>query len=109
MLRIFLFSAVSPFFNNVDEQAHYDTIVKYSKGYLPRQEANKYEPESAENIVLYGSPEYFKGPADFQTKEIPPPLWHHRSQLLPLINEWVNHWTISKIPPKQCGFDLSMT
>jgi hypothetical protein len=98
LLRIFLFSAIFPFFNNVDEQAHYDTVIKYSHGYLPREGNNKYEPSAVENILLYGSPEYFHGPADFPDKEIPPPPYLYRSQILPLITEQLNNLAKIKNP-----------
>lgn len=94
MLRVFFFTAAFPFFNNVDEQAHFDTVVKYSKGNLPCKEAINYEYESAELIVLYGSPEYFKSSRDFESAEIPPPIWRFdRKQLSPYISKWINNWT----------------
>jgi len=34
-VRIFIFSAAFPFFNNCDEQAHFDMVYKYSRGHLP--------------------------------------------------------------------------
>ena len=35
-LRVLLFIAAYPFFNNVDEQAHFDNICRYSHGDIPR-------------------------------------------------------------------------
>ncbi len=88
MLRIFFFSAVFPFFNNVDEQAHFDTVVKYSKGYLPRNGTADYEYESAKSIVLYGSPEYFHTPQDYKSGKMPLPVWSiYQSQQSSLKNE----------------------
>jgi hypothetical protein len=34
-LRVFVFAAAFPFFNNVDEQAHFDLIYKYAHGRIP--------------------------------------------------------------------------
>lgn len=51
-LRIFVGNAAFSFFNNIDEHAHFDTIMKYAKGSLP-------DKENVRFIVLYGSPEYF--------------------------------------------------
>lgn len=82
MLRVFIFSAAFPFFNNVDEQAHFDTVVKYSKGYLPNKEAVNFDSESAKLIVLYGSPEYLHTPQDFNMTEMLPPLWSLEQNLL---------------------------
>jgi hypothetical protein len=52
MCRVFLFSAAFPFFNNVDEQAHFDTVYKYARGYLPREIAPKFDVGAAEQIAL---------------------------------------------------------
>jgi hypothetical protein len=35
-IHVFIFSATFPFFNDVDEQAHFDLVVKYSHGHVPR-------------------------------------------------------------------------
>lgn len=34
-VRVFIFSAAFPFFNNVDEAAHFDLVLKYSHGQVP--------------------------------------------------------------------------
>jgi len=59
IVRIFVFSAAFPFFNNVDEQFHFDTVVNYAHGYLPGNGASTFNPESAKIIAGYGTPEYF--------------------------------------------------
>jgi len=56
--RIFLFSAAFPFFNNVDEQAHFDMVYKYSKDHIPCAALENYDHETSELIVFYGTPEY---------------------------------------------------
>jgi Predicted membrane protein (DUF2142) len=56
-IRVFVYSAAFPFFNNVDEGAHFDLVLKYSHGFVPR----KLDPASVEmsNYVMrYGSLEY---------------------------------------------------
>jgi hypothetical protein len=73
-VRVFVYSAAFPFFNNVDEQAHFDLVVKYSRGSAPR----KLEPVSLESrryIALYGTPEYLSDSQQFPHGEYPPPLW----------------------------------
>lgn len=75
ILRVLFYSAAFPFFNNVDEQAHFDLVVKYSNGYLPQKGDNLFSRESATHIVRYGSPEFLKSPADYESKRMPPPLW----------------------------------
>jgi hypothetical protein len=73
-LRVFAFCAAFPFFNNVDEQAHLDLVMKYARGDVPR-DLGHYSSESASFIALYGTPEYFMAPGQFATNEFPPPNW----------------------------------
>src|SRR4029450_12010751 len=73
-VRVFIFSAAFPFFNNVDEQAHVDLVMKYARGELPR-DLGHYSSESANSIALYGAPEYFMAPWQFATNDFPPPNW----------------------------------
>src|SRR5437762_11809644 len=40
-LRVFIFSAAFPFFSNVDESLHFDLIIQYSRGHLPRSEERR--------------------------------------------------------------------
>ncbi len=70
---MFVFSAAFPFFNNVDEQAHFDLVVKYSLGKIPTR-LDFIAPESARYMVLFGSPEYFFKPEQFPDGKIPTPL-----------------------------------
>jgi hypothetical protein len=73
-VRAFLFCAAFPFFNNVDEQAHLDLVMKYARGDVPR-DLGHYSSESANFIALYGTPEYFTAPQQFATNDFPPPNW----------------------------------
>lgn len=73
-LRVFAFSAAFPFFNNVDEQAHLDLVMKYARGDVPR-ELGHYSSESANYISLYGTPEYFMSRGQFATNDFPLPNW----------------------------------
>ena len=73
--RVFAYSAAFPFFNNVDEQMHFDLVYKYSIGDVPKEELANYSRRAAELIVLYGTPEYFRGPASFPDGRIPSPVW----------------------------------
>lgn len=87
-LRVFLFSAAFPFFNNVDEHAHFDALYKYSRGYLPHKGGELTDKAADEYVYYYGTPYYITRPEDFPDGEVPPPL-----RLLPeeeslrLINE----------------------
>src|SRR5947207_2325363 len=73
-LRVLMFSAAFPFFNNVDEQAHVDLVIKYARGEVPR-DLGHYSPESAVYFSLYGSPEYFTSPDQLKSGTFPPPNW----------------------------------
>jgi hypothetical protein len=73
-LRVFIFSAAFPFFNNVDEQAHVDLVLKYARGQVPR-DLGYYSSESAHYFSLYGTPEYFTAPQQFNARSFPPPNW----------------------------------
>src|SRR5712692_10261928 len=73
-LRVFVFSAAFPFFNNVDEQAHVDLVMKYAHGYLPRG-LDQFSDESARYFTLYSSPDYFLKPEQFEGGRFPPPNW----------------------------------
>ena len=71
-IRVFIFSAAFPFFNNVDEQMHFDLAVKYAQGRVPRSLV-PLSGETVPFIVLYGSPEYFGMPTNFPGGRFPPP------------------------------------
>ena len=73
-VRVFVFSAAFPFFNNVDEQAHVDLVMKYARGQVPR-DLGHYSSESASYFALYATPEYFTAPQQFNSGTFPPPNW----------------------------------
>ena len=57
-VRIFVFAAAFPLFNNVDEQSHLMSIQMYARGEWPGKELPHIDAESAKFYALYGSPEY---------------------------------------------------
>jgi hypothetical protein len=63
-LRVFLLSAAFPFFNNVDEQSHFDLVYKYSRGHVPGR-LERRDADAARTIVLYASPEYVYEPGQY--------------------------------------------
>lgn len=70
-VRVFVFCAAFPFFNNADEQPHFDLVFKYSHGHLPAAALEKFDPEAAKIIVNNGSGEYFNVPLEkFTEKEL---------------------------------------
>jgi hypothetical protein len=93
-VHVFVFSAAFPFFNNVDEYAHFDLVLKYSGGDIPRK-LEAVSKETTRFIAIYDSPEYF-WPSDkfFPAEQFPPP-WTQPPQtaaprLLLREAEWAN-------------------
>src|SRR5256885_4181086 len=72
-IRVFAFAAAFPFFNNVDEQAHVDLVIKYAHGRPPRS-IEPFSTEAALYFAVYSSPEYFVTP-DQYGGEYPAPNW----------------------------------
>jgi hypothetical protein len=73
-VRVFLFAAAFPFFNNVDEQVQLDLVVKYALGRIPRT-LEPMAPESAALIARYGCPEFFLTPERAIKIGFTAPLW----------------------------------
>jgi predicted membrane protein DUF2142 len=73
-LRIFIFCAAFPFFTEVDEDLHFDNVMRYSLGRVPRA-FDLLSKESLDWIVLYASPEFIQTPGQFPEGKFPPPLW----------------------------------
>ena len=87
-LRVFLFSAAFPFFNNVDEQAHFDTVYKYSRGYLPHKGGEMTDLASDRDVYYYGTMFFITRPQDFPDGEIPPPASiYSKRQVYAIIDE----------------------
>jgi hypothetical protein len=70
-LHVFIYSAALPFFNNVDEPAHFDTVVKYAHGEVPRR-LEIYSAEMLRDVALYNSRFYF---GTNHSRELLPPPW----------------------------------
>jgi hypothetical protein len=71
-IHVFVFPAAFPFFNNVDEEAHFDLAVKYSHGHVPRA-LEPLSDESLDYSIFYSSLEYLWPPPPGQP--FPPPMW----------------------------------
>ncbi|PYK30112.1 MAG: hypothetical protein DME57_07915 [Verrucomicrobia bacterium] len=70
-LRVFIFAAAFPFFNNVDEQAHVDLVLKYAHASPPRGIEN-FSKDSARYFALYSSPDYFLKPEQYAENDLGP-------------------------------------
>src|SRR5580658_1769508 len=69
-IHIFVFSAAFPFFNNVDEPANFDLVLKYSHGHVPIG-IESTSKEASVYLALFCSCAYL-GPS---VGSIPPPPW----------------------------------
>jgi hypothetical protein len=78
-IHVFIFSAAFPFFNNVDELQHFDLVLKYSHGGLPRK-MEAISSDAADYIALMNSSAYLGIPAAFPGGQLPPPLWREPSE-----------------------------
>jgi hypothetical protein len=73
-LRVFVYSAAFPFFNNVDEPIHFDLVLRYSQGQLPKQ-MEKVLPDTVPYVAYYNSMAYDATPDEFPDGQYPSPLW----------------------------------
>jgi len=79
-LRVCLLAAAFPFFSNVDEHRHVDGVLKYERGYLPRPDDVRYEPEMARYVGVFGSPEYQLREGPKGAYVVPPPPWRRPAE-----------------------------
>jgi Predicted membrane protein (DUF2142) len=90
-IHVFVFSAAFPFFNNVDEQTHFDLVVKYSQGRVPRA-LEPVSPEATPYVVIYGSREYFWASNHFPIEQFPPPWTQPMEKIGPKLLAWEASW-----------------
>ena len=69
-IHTFIFSAAFPFFSTGDEQPHFDLVMKYASGNLPRG-LEPFANVSTNYFVMYDSHEYFYP----RSMKIPSPSW----------------------------------
>jgi hypothetical protein len=74
-IRVFVYSAAFPFFNSVDEGPHFDLVVKYSHGLVPRK-MGAVSIEASNYVRLYGSSEYYLKPEQLPFKSPASALEH---------------------------------
>ncbi len=79
-VHAFIFSAALPFFSIVDEPAHFDLVVRYSHGDIPRSIDPTCE-EAIPCIAIYGTPEIFRPLSAFPNGQVPPPPWNRPVEL----------------------------
>jgi hypothetical protein len=89
--HVFVFSAAFPFFNNVDEQIHFDLVVKYSQGHVPRA-LELVSPEATPYVVIYGTHEFLWASNNFPVEQFPPPWTQPMEQIAPKLLSWEASW-----------------
>lgn len=70
-LRVFVFAAAYPVFNNVDEAGHFDAVYKYAYGRFPNG-VEPFDPEAIALINQSASPEYLRV---WSGAAVPAPRW----------------------------------
>ena len=90
-IHVFVFAAAFPFFNNVDEQAHVDLVIKYAHTKLPRS-IEPFASDAALCFAVYSTPEYFVKPEQYGG-QYPPPNWLlPREQLQKILDDEMPFW-----------------
>lgn len=77
-IRVLVFSAAFPFFNNVDERRHFDLVIKYAEGHVPHG-AELISLATLPYLSHYASPEFLSAPEDFEGGYYGP-MWKHPAE-----------------------------
>jgi hypothetical protein len=72
--HVFVFSSAFPFFNNVDERQHFDTVLKYAQGRFPHN-LEMQSDETARYLDDYDSWEFLWTAQAFPGGHYPTPAW----------------------------------
>jgi hypothetical protein len=73
--RIWFGAAALPFFADTDENAHFDVIHKYARGYWPDKKGMRFDPETVDTWIFDGSPEFLNEPGSLGVPGgYPPPI-----------------------------------
>ena len=99
-VRVLLFSAAFPFFNNVDERRHFDLVIKYSEGHVPRG-AELISPATLPYLSHYASPEFLSRPEDFESGYFGPMWKHPDEEVAPTIAKIEEIW--GRTPNQECS------
>jgi len=99
-VRVFLFSAAFPFFNNVDERRHFDLVMKYASGHVPRG-AELISPVSLPYLAHYASPEFLASPQDFAGGYYGPFWTHPAEETAPTLAAIEEIW--GRTPNQECS------
>jgi hypothetical protein len=93
-LRILVLSAAFPLLNNIDEAAHFDSIVKFSRGDLPGEELPLFNANLADFLSRYNSFEYITPLRQLQSAHLDVPNSELPKQIQDaLYRAGMEHWT----------------
>lgn len=91
-VRVLFLSAAFPFFNNVDERRHFDLVIKYAEGQVPRS-AELISPATLPYLSHYASPEFLSAPEDFEGGYFGPMWKHPAEEVAPTIAKIEEIWS----------------
>ncbi|HXC36040.1 MAG TPA: DUF2142 domain-containing protein [Candidatus Acidoferrales bacterium] len=100
-VHVFIFSAGFPFFNNVDEGMHFDLVLRYARGDVPRQ-IELISTNAGAYLGLMSSHEFYEAADAFPGKQYPAPLWTLPPETVPRL------WTArSEIWQTEYNYEIS--
>jgi hypothetical protein len=91
-VRVIILCAAFPFFNNVDERRHFDLVIKYAEGHVPRS-AELISPATLPYLSHYASPEFLSRPEDFEGGYFGPMWKHPTEEVAPTITRIEEIWS----------------
>ena len=91
-VRVLVFSAAFPFFNNVDERRHFDLVIKYAAGHLP-DGTELISTATLPYLSHYASPEFLSAPEDFEGGYYGSMWMHPPEEVAPTIAKIEQIWS----------------
>jgi Predicted membrane protein (DUF2142) len=99
-VRVLFFSAAFPFFNNVDERRHFDLVIKYAEGHVPRG-VELISPATLPYLSHDASPEFLSAPEDFEGGYFGPMWKHPVEEVAPTLAKIEEIW--GRTPNQECS------
>ena len=92
-LRILVFAAAFPLFNNVDEQYHFASIQMYAQGRWPGKDLPHLDPDTENIVALYSTPEYMNTREHIAKVNLPAPIYQiPKGQQEPYLQSELDDW-----------------
>jgi hypothetical protein len=93
-IHVFIFSAAFPFFNVVDEWNHFDLVIKYSQGHIPRAQ-EKVSAEATSYLAAFATKEYLWPSNNFPIAQFPPSWTQPREKIAPMLLRQEAAWRLA--------------